>query len=100
MGIQKSHKNEMLVEALENRFDKVLCLAMGQHMMENNNLDSYMNVEEMKAFKAIYDEYKLLVAEAKVWAREQDDADHMTNCNIYQMQKSLERIERKLDHKN
>lgn len=106
MGIQKSHKNEILIEALENRFDKILCLAMGQSMLESNNLDKYMNVEEMKRFKDIYDEYKLLMNEAKEWAIEQDNADHRTLIAIQMLtgmvekqKRQLDRIEEKIDRK-
>ena len=99
MGIQKSRKNEEFVEALEEKFDKALVKTVALAMGEERNLSGILDVEGMTKFKEIYDIYNGLIYEMKTWARRQDEADHIMNCNIYQMQKSLERIERKLERK-
>lgn len=97
MGIEKSRKNEQMVEAMENSFDKILCLVIGQNVMDSSNLDRLLNIEDMEKYKIIYDEYKSLMIDFKEWAKEQDDTDHIMMCSMFDMRKQLDRIEHKIE---
>lgn len=104
MGYVNSTHNEMLVKSLEERFDKLLAMAVGMNIADSKNLNTFMNEEEYAKVKALYGIYDDLKFDLEKWAQGQDKIDNHnrlareTMCGMLEKQRiQLEKMERKLD---